>query len=94
MHRCRPHTDLTPEHVRIIRDALTKGLDHPIGNTYIATADEFQLLDEMEVMGLMKYQRSVLHFRTYGATGRAAARVGLYVPMREQLMRRTITARG
>ncbi len=78
MHQCRPFPDLTPEHIRVIRYALTRGLDIPIGNSYIATSDEFALLEEMVRMGLMEFQRAVLRCRVYGATGRAACRVGLY----------------
>jgi hypothetical protein len=87
MHRCRPLPDLTPEHIRVIRHTLTRGLDEPICNSYIASADEFPLLEEMVQMGLKKYQRSVLRYQCYGVTGRGAARVGLYVPTRDQILR-------
>ncbi len=60
MHRCRPFPDLTTDHIRIIRHALTLGLDVPIGNQYIADLDEFPLLEEMVQMGLMEFQRKVL----------------------------------
>jgi hypothetical protein len=83
MHRCR---QIAPDHIRILRQAL--GVDccpTPCANYYVAGAEEFDLLEEMIRMGLMKYTRSVLDCRCYAVTDRGARVVGLEVPTREQV---------
>jgi len=95
MHRCRSQSDLSPEHIRVIRHALTWGLDDtPSCNLYVAGSAEFDLLEEMVQMGLMKFQRTALRYRCYSATGRAAARVGLYVPTLETIRGRLAPCRS
>jgi hypothetical protein len=71
----------TPEHASILRSALTMAgmTSLPVGRQYIAERHEFDLLDEMEGFGFVKYRRSVLGYRCYAITGRGAAAVGLYL---------------
>jgi hypothetical protein len=86
-YRCRHMPRPTAEQARIIRSGLTMGgiTSLPVNHNYIAERHEFELLDRMEALGFVEYQRSVLAYRVYGITGRGATAVGLYLMKMEDI---------
>jgi hypothetical protein len=70
----------------VIRRAL--GVDfcpRPCGNSYVPTSGEFDLLEEMARMGLVKYKGSAFDRHYSGVADHGAHILGLTVPTREEI---------